>query len=388
MATAETRAVVIDRIRDKWIQDKQLVVVVSAMGRMGAPYATDSLLSLIGSNAITTRERDLLLTCGEIIAAVTLSDELNGQGMAAEALTGAQAGIVTTEEFCQADVQSVDPARIVQIWESGKIAVVAGFQGQTIAGDLTTLGRGGSDTSAVVIGAALKCPVDIYTDVPGIFTADPRVVSSAAVLPEVAYHEVLEMASHGAKVIHPRAVTAARMHQVPVRVLSTFHDQGGTMIGDGPRLLPHGKHVVTGIAHQSGLVSLAVHADSSEPIYSVLDKLSAAGITIDMINLFGREFYCVIESSFQATVRALLDGLPGQVTLRDGVTKVTVVGEAISERPGVMLQITEVLSRTGIPILQTSDSLYTISLLVSEDHGHLAVNALHEFFGLNGVETP
>ncbi len=382
MATAETRALVIARIEEERRMDPEVAVVVSAMGRAGAPYATDTLLGLVQDVGISARERDLLLTCGETIAAVTLSAELTARGLAAEALTGAQAGIRTTDEFGQAEVTAIEPARVRGVWAMGRIAVIAGFQGETARGEPTTLGRGGSDTSAVVLGAALGCPVDIYTDVPGIFTADPRVVASAAILPEVAYHEVLEMAVAGAKVIHPRAVSEALTHQVPVRVLSTFDGRGGTVIGGGRRGPALKEKAVTGIAHQNGLISLAVHADNPDPIHLVLDRLSAEGITIDMINFFGRDFYCVIEDRFRRQVETLLRELPLRWELRQPVTKVTAVGEAISEWPGVMLKITEALARADIAILQTSDSLFTISLLVEGAQGGRAVNALHDFFQL------
>ncbi len=390
MATAQTRALVIAKIAQEWRSDPEVAVVVSAMGRIGSPYATDSLLGLVQDAGISARERDLLLTCGETIAAVTLSGELASQGIPAEALTGAQAGIRTTDDFGRAEVTAVVPDRVQAVWEKGCVAVIAGFQGETALREPTTLGRGGSDTSAVVLGAALGYPVDIYTDVPGIFTADPRVVATAAILPEVAYHEVLEMAVAGAKVIHPRAVSEALTHQVPVRVLSTFDGRGGTMIRQRRRPLLHQQEkAVTGIAHQTGLISLAVHADNPDPIRMVLDGLSAAGITIDMINLFGRDFYCVIEGRFRPQVEMLLTVLPLHWEIKDPVTKVTAVGEAISEWPGVMLQITEALARAAIPILQTSDSLYTISLLVDEEQGVRTVNALHDFFQLsNGLGAP
>lgn len=383
MATQETRAQVIDRIEEAWRQDNRLVVVVSAMGRRGAPYATDTLLDLVAAGTISDRERDLLLTCGETIAAVVLSAELNARGVPAEALSGAGAGIVTSNAFGQAEVLEVHPEWVHALWEAGRLPIVAGFQGETVHHQPTTLGRGGSDTSAVVLGAALGCPVDIYTDVPGIFTADPRIVQTASVLPEVEYHEVLELAVAGAKVIHPRAVSEALSHSVPVRVLSTFDGAPGTIIGNRTRR-PEAPRAVTGIAHQTDLLALEVHAAESGPVHHVLERISGAGITIDMINLFGRDFYCVVQARHRGALEELLAGLPIQFELKAPVTKVTVVGESISDWPGVMARITEALAARGIPILQTSDSLYTISLLVEGRDGTAAVNALHDLFQLSG----
>lgn len=229
LSTAKAREHVIEHISDALKHEYKLVVVVSAMGRKGEPYATDTLLDLIANNgnSLPAREKDMLLGCGETISAAVLCSQLNSRSIPAVAFTGAQAGIFTNDSFGAAQIQSIQPGRIEEELERGNVVVVTGFQGITNGNDLTTLGRGGSDTSATALGAALKAEmVEIFTDVDGILTADPRIVEDAKPLSHVSFAEICNMAHSGAKVIHPRAVEIAMLANVPVRVRSTFFSKG------------------------------------------------------------------------------------------------------------------------------------------------------------------
>ncbi|OOL11806.1 aspartate kinase [Bacillus cereus] len=221
----------------------KVVTVVSAMGRKGEPYATDTLLSLVNQEEshISNREQDLLLSCGELISAIVFSNMLNENGIKAAALNGAQAGFITNDDFTNAKIIEMNCDRIHEELADVDVIVVTGFQGQTKKGDTTTLGRGGSDTSASALGVALHAEyIDIFTDVEGVMTADPRIVKDARHLQTVTYNEICNMAYQGAKVVHPRAVEIAMHAKVPLRVRSTYSDSEGTkQLGYEPIVTEH-----------------------------------------------------------------------------------------------------------------------------------------------------
>ena len=231
----ENRKAALQQILAAKQKGHDVVVVVSAMGRRGDPYATDTLIDLLKahSDKICPKKKDLIMACGEIISASVMAAYIEANGMAAEAMTGFQAGIVTTEDFGNAEILEVNIDPVMDRLQEGKVVVVAGFQGQTKKGEITTLGRGGSDTTAVVLGGYLKADmIEIYTDVPGVAVTDPRVIPEAPFIPEVSYDEVLAMAQSGAKVIHPRAVKAAKKFNLPFRIKSTFDKGEGTLISN------------------------------------------------------------------------------------------------------------------------------------------------------------
>jgi aspartate kinase len=213
----------------------KLVLVVSAMGRNGEPYATDTLIKQLENVYIKVepRKKDLIMSCGETISAAIVSHLLEAEGLPAEPLTGFQAGILTDETFNSGRILGINTTRILKILNRNKIVVVAGFQGMTSNMDITTLGRGGSDISAVALGGFLKADrVDIFTDVPGVAITDPRIVTNAKYIKEISYEDMYKLASNGATVIHPNAVELGKAFKVPIRVLSTFENGPGTMISD------------------------------------------------------------------------------------------------------------------------------------------------------------
>lgn len=230
VATKVGRARAIGHIRQLYQQGPDVVVVVSAMGRKGQPYATDTLLGLVDPDC-EKETRDLLMSCGETISACVMADQLTKAGIPARSMTGSQAGLRTDGVFGSAQVTGMDPKPVRMLLANGVVPVITGFQGAGPDGRITTLGRGGSDTSAVEIGGYLGASqVIIYTDVPGIAAADPRLWPQAPYLSEIDYTDILSLASWGAKVVHPRAVKAGWDHQVPVWVRSTFDDEPGTVI--------------------------------------------------------------------------------------------------------------------------------------------------------------
>lgn len=391
VATETARDQVIKRIAQAKENGLSPVVVLSAIGRKGDPYATDTLLELMaeaGPN-VPSRERDLLLSCGEIISCTLISALLTKAGYAARALTGGQAGIITDAEFGDARIIEVQPEPLLAILKEGFIPVVAGFQGRTLTGEITTLGRGGSDTTAAAIGAALGAEaVEIFTDVEGVMTADPRLVGEAHILDVVTYQEVAQLAYQGAKIIHPRALELAMQYNIPLRVRSTFSDAPGTLVTRGvhcPGRLKLGPdRLITGITHLPNIAQIKIKlSDQDKARETVLFKcLAAVGVSIDLINVFPEiKIFTIAESDLTKASHALEQaGFKAEIT--PGLAKVSVVGAGMRGVPGVMAQIVEVLNSVGIEILQTADSHATISCLVRAEDTQKAICALHKGFAL------
>lgn len=370
-----------------------IVVVVSAMGRRGEPYATDTLLDWIGANgnALADRERDLLLSCGELISAATLCSLLTREGIPCVALTGGQAGIITDGRYGFARIVKVDPAKILEYLAEDRVVVVAGFQGMTEDGEITTLGRGGSDTSATALGAALRASVvDIYTDVDGILTADPRLVDDARPLAFVSYEEICNMAYNGAKVIHPRAVEIAMRAGVPVRVRSTFSDGEGTLVTHADFVRGQNgwaDRTVTGLAHVQGVTQLAVDTlyGPSDVQLRVFRSMAKNAISVDFINVTPAGVLFTVSDADAPLAVRLLREMGFETRVQSGCAKVSVIGGGMNGEPGVMARIVEALTAKNIPILQSADSNTTIWVLVAEDDMVSALQVLHTAFGLHLV---
>jgi len=396
LATPEGRQQAVRRVEQAVRDGLSPVVVVSAMGREGSPYATDTLIQLANEvcTTLAPREMDLLLSCGEIISSVIMVAALTAAGLEAVALTGGQAGIVTDEQFGAAHIRGVDPTPVLERLRQGKVAVVAGFQGVTPSGEVTTLGRGGCDTTAAALGGALRAEVvEIYTDVDGVKTADPRLVPDARTLRVSTYDEIAQMAHFGAKVIHPRAVEIAMQLRVPLRIRSTFESGPGTLVtysreaaGAGWSELGHGGPV-TAVTHVADLAQVVVAGGRSDSALPVFRGLADAAISVDLINLSpGGQSFCVAESKAEQT-EALLRAMGLEPEIRRGCAKVSVVGSGMRGRPGVMATVVAALTAAGIPILQTADSHVTISCLVDSRHLRQAVQALHSAFMLGEKES-
>ncbi|MDF2927265.1 MAG: aspartate kinase [Paenibacillaceae bacterium] len=389
LSTPEARSHVIRHIRKALSEQYKLVVVVSAMGRKGEPYATDTLLDLVAANgnSLPLRERDLLLSCGEIISAATLCSVLNAEGIPAAVLTGAHAGILTNEDFGNAHIISINPARIHELLDQGKVVVVTGFQGKTIKDDATTLGRGGSDTSATAVGVALKAEiVDIFTDVGGILTADPRLVEDARRLTQVSFTEICNMAHNGAKVIHPRAVEVAMQANLPIRVRSTFAEDEGTLVANFDALNEEGGDVkdrhVTGIAHVPNVTQITVpNLDGRFDMQlRVFKAMAERQISVDFINVNpSGVMYTVFDYEGDRACATLME-MGFEPKLMPSCAKVSVIGGGIHGVPGIMAHIVEALTNEDISILQSADSNATIWVLVKGADLVKAVRALHQMF--------
>ncbi len=390
LKTEDGRNRAVQHVTNAVSNGNKVVVVVSAMGRKGDPYATDTLLGLITGNPtdISPKETDLLMSCGEIISSVVFSNLMKQQGVSSVAFTGAQAGFKTNAEHMNAKIIEMDCKKILHAFEELDVVVVAGFQGQSDEGDITTLGRGGSDTSAAALGAALKAEViDIFTDVEGVMTADPRIVQDARPLDVVTYNEICNMAYQGAKVIHPRAVEIAMQAKVPIRIRSTYSDHPGTLVtsttGDGA-----GRDIedrlITGIAHVAGVTQIKVQAPEGDYEFQskIFKAMAERQISVDFINISPRGVIYTINGHLTDVAVSILKDLGYEADIQRNCAKVSAVGAGIAGVPGVTAKIVEALSKKGIYILQSADSHTTIWVLVQEDDMIEAVNALHQVFAL------
>jgi len=370
----------------------RLVVVVSAMGD-----TTDELLALAYemTDAPEERELDLLLSTGEIVSSTLLAMALKHTGHPAVALSGAQAGIGTDKRYGRARILKVDPHRIEAALAAGNVVIVAGFQGTTEELDVTTLGRGGSDTTAVALAAALKAErCEIYTDVDGIYTADPRIEPKASKLEAVSYEEMLELASYGAKVMHPRAVELGAVFNVPILVASSFSEAPGTLIGGASMMEQRNK--VTGIAADTDVARITLRGVPDQPGIAarLFEPLAEAGISVDTIvqnasverltDLTFTVARAEVERAM-AIVRPVAAAIGAPEALADThLAKVSVVGAGMQSGPGYASRMFRALFEAGINIELITTSEIRITCLIDAEKVPQAVRALHKAFELEG----
>lgn len=386
VSNEENRKKVMDKIISQYESGYNTVAVVSAMGRKGAPYATDTLLSLVSAKNINLREKDLLMSCGEVISAVILSNLLNSNGYESIVFTGYQAGIITDDNFGSAKVLRVNPHRILENLNKGKIVIVAGFQGATEDGDITTLGRGGSDTSAVLIGEALNCEyVEIYTDVDGIMTADPRIVPDARLLENLCYSEVYQLAEEGARVIHPRAVEIAERSRIKLIIRNTLNECAGTIIKDKNDWTfdkDFNKKLISAITYKKDRAQVVVSNCNSTDTERLLSLIAKNNISLDLINFFvDQKAFTIDENDIDHMLNILEHG-EYSYKIVNSCCKISIIGYRIRGIPGVMATIVKTLSKEGIDILQTSDSYTTIWCLIENKDMDKSLNVLHKVFNL------
>jgi aspartate kinase len=372
----------------------QVVTVVSAMGD-----TTDELIDLAQTVAKEPdpRELDLLLSTGELVSITLLSMALRHLGYDAISLSGAQAGIRTDNTYGKARISEVDPIRVRRELQAGRLVIVAGFQGLTPDEDITTLGRGGSDTTAVALAAALEADrCDIYTDVEGIYTADPRVVPKARKLTDVGYEEMLELAAAGAK-MHPRSIELGAVYNVPIYVASSFSDAAGTLIHAVQNDEDMEERIkVTGIAYQTKVAKVTVQGVADQPgvAAALFEPLASAGISVDTIVQNTSADRTTTDISFTVTAADLrrtlreIEGLQPTVSAAavisdDTLASVSVVGSGMQNTPGYASRMFRILADGGINIDMITTSEIRISCIINQDRAHDAVRLLHEGFELD-----
>ncbi|NYI45413.1 aspartate kinase [Nocardioides aromaticivorans] len=381
----------------------QVVVVVSAMGD-----TTDELIDLANevSPLPPARELDMLLTAGERISMAVLAMAIQNLGHEARSFTGSQAGVITDAEHGRAKIIDVTPGRIEAAIGEGAIAIVAGFQGvsQTTK-DITTLGRGGSDTTAVALAVALEADVcEIYSDVDGIFTADPRIEPRARKVPRISYEETLEMAAQGAKILHLRCVEYARRYGMPIHVRSSFSEKEGTWVVKAEDVVQEEGSmeaaIITGVAHDRSQAKITVVGVPDKPgeAAAIFRAVAEAQINIDMIvQNVSAAATSLTDISFtlprgegQTAMTALsrLQETVGFDSLQydDSVGKVSIVGAGMSSSPGISARFFEALSEAGVNIEMISTSEIRVSVVVAETQVEAAVNAAHAAFDLGSDE--
>ena len=393
VATTERIQAVAERILRAKERGDDVVAVVSAMGD-----TTDELLAM--ATAITPapepRELDMLLTAGERIAMSLLAIALNARGCRAASYTGSQAGIITDTQHGQAKIVDVRPGRILEALAEGKVVIVAGFQGVSTSQDVTTLGRGGSDTTGVALAAALGADAcEIYTDVEGVFTADPRIEPRARKLDRISYEEMLELAASGAKVLQVRSVEYARRNGVRIHVRSSFSDEPGTWVEDIPEEDVE-QALISGVALDTDEAKVTLEEVPDRPgiAAAIFKAVAGEGVNVDMIvqnvSHAGRtDVSFTVPRADLARLEAALDriveeiGAPRYAT-DDGIAKVSLVGAGMKSHPGVAAEMFDALAAEGINIEMISTSSIRISCVIRKEDAERAVRAIHARFGLDG----
>ena len=391
LADAERITRIAVRLASLRLAGDDVVVVVSAMGD-----TTDDLIAL--ARQITAepeaREMDVLLSTGEIVSSTLMAMALKAQGVPSISLTGAQAGIRTNSMYSRARIEAIDTSRVRRELDAGRVVVVAGFQGTTEEDDVTTLGRGGSDTTAVALAAALGAErAEIFTDVEGVYTADPRIERRARPLREIGYEEMLELASLGARVIHPRAVEVGLLYDLPILVASSFGTGPGTLIRKESTMEAQTK--ARGIAHDTDVAKITVLGVPDQPGIAarLFEPLAEAGIPVDTIvqnsSLQGlTDLSFTVSHSDLDRARAIIEPISeeiaaGGVEVDAHLGKISVVGTGMVTAPGYAARMFRTLAEAGVNIDMITTSEIKITCIIGEDRMTDAVRALHSAFQLD-----
>ena len=387
---SEERIAAVAKIIKKASEKDSLVVVVSAMS--GETNRLINLANSFGENP-SKREFDALISTGEKVSAALLAMALHQIGVEAKSYTASQISMRTTDSYSKAKILDVDGKKIEETLNAGIVPIITGFQGITDSGDVTTLGRGGSDTTAVAIAAQMKAKrCDIFTDVDGIYTTDPRIVPEAKKLDSITMEEMLEMSGQGAKVIQIRAVEFANKYKVPVRVLSSFESGNGTLISLEDNNMENG--LVSGIAFQKNQVKFTLHGVSDTPgmAYGILGPLSDANIEVDVIvqnvSVNGKtDFTFTVSKEDEVTATDVINTVKESLEFDDllidpNIAKVSLVGVGMRTHAGIASTAFKALSEKGVNIQMISTSEIKITIVINENNVDNAVKALHSAFKL------
>ena len=370
---------------------QQIIVVVSAMS--GETNKLVNLANHFGKNP-DKREFDALVSTGETISSALLAMALHSKGINAKSYSASQISMKTTDSFSKAKILDVDADKILNVINDGFIPIITGFQGITEGGDITTLGRGGSDTTAVAIAAQVKAKrCDIYTDVDGVYTTDPKIVSNAKKLDSITMEEMLELAGQGAKVMQTRAVEFANKFDVPVRVLSSFNDGNGTLISLEDDSMENA--LVSGIAFQKDQVKFTLHGVGDTPgtAFKILGPISDADVEVDVIvqnvSIDGKtDFTFTVSTDDQETVENTIESIKEEVNFREliidsNIAKVSIVGAGMRSQTGVASTAFKALSDNDVNIQIICTSEIKITMVIDKSLTDKAVNILHDAFELD-----
>ena len=389
VATPEKMRHIASRVLKERNPDDQIVIVVSAMGD-----TTDNLLNLASkvTDKHYARELDMLMSTGEQVSIAMMAMTFCSMGVPAQSFTGPQAGIIAEGVFGKGNIIDIKPARVFKALAAGKIAIVAGFQAITPEGEIITLGRGGSDTTAVALAGAMKADMcEIYTDVEGVFTADPRKIKDARKLDVISYDEMLELATLGAQVLNNRSVEMAKKYGVQLVVRSSMNREEGTVVKEVVKVE---KLLISGVASDKNTARISVIGIEDKPgtAFKIFNTLAKKNINVDIIlQSVGRDgtkdiSFTVAEDDLQDTLAILEENKEAltiqEINSQESVAKISIVGAGMMSNPGVAAKMFEALTNARVNIHMISTSEVRITVLINESDVERAINAVHERFGL------
>lgn len=381
--TKKSRLMCINKVKQSIKIGNKLVVVISAIGRKNDPYSTDTLLSLISDDFKNKYPKyvDRLISCGEIISSIVFSSELKEHGVQAVPLTGQDIGIITNDEFGNAKILSINTENIYNLLDRNIVPIIAGFQGITSKGDITTLGRGGSDISAVKLAEILKCNrVEFFKDVDGLMTADPKIVISAKSINEISYNELFELSIFGNNVIHPSAVKIAMDSDIPIVIKNTFNEFKGTVIKNNAF---DDDDIFKGMTYFKDCIQIKISRNNNlnnENYYKVFQKISTKNITIDFINIFtDHKVFTICRDNLHEIENILSDyGLNYDII--EDCSKIGLIKDNLKNISITMAKLIELLHKENIDVMQTNHSNMSIWLLIKNQDLEKGLNVIHNNF--------
>ncbi len=381
--TKNSRLMCINKIKESITNGNKLIVVISAMGRKNDPYSTDELLGLVSDDFKKNNPLylDKLISCGEIISSIVFTSELQANDVNAVPLIGQDIGILTDNNFGNAKILDINTSNIEKLLSLNIVPIVAGFQGVTKDGDITTLGRGGSDISAVKLAAVLNCDkVEFFKDVNGLMTVDPKLVSSAKSINEISYEELFELSIYGNNIIHPQAVKIAMDENIPIVIKNTFNDFKGTIITN---TVPKDEDFFKGITYLKDCIQIKIFRNDNmdnENYYKVFQKISNENITIDFINVFlDHKVFTIHKNDFDQ-LKEILNNYKLRYEILQNCSKIGVVKANIKNVSIVMARLIESLHKENIEVLQTNHSNMSIWILVKNEDLATSLNLIHNNF--------
>ena len=381
--TKNSRLICISKIKESIYNGNKTVVVISAIGRKNDPYSTDELLSLVSENFKKNNPLylDKLISCGEIISSIVFTSELQSNNVNALPLIGQDIGILTDNNFGNAKILNIDTSNIEKLLSGNIIPVIAGFQGVTSDGNITTLGRGGSDISAVKLATALNCDrVEFFKDVDGLMTADPKLVSKAKSIEEISYEELFELSSYGNNIIHPEAVKVAMDENIPIIIKNTFNSFKGTVINNN---ISKDEDYFKGMTYLKDCIQIKIFKNenlNNENYYKVFQKISDENINIDFINIFvDHKVFTIYKDDFE-DIKTILNDYEIKYEIIRACSKIGIVKANLKKISITIARLIELLHREGIDVLQTNHSNMSIWILVKNSDLEESLNIIHENF--------
>ncbi|HJD00713.1 MAG TPA: aspartate kinase [Candidatus Dwaynia gallinarum] len=381
--TKNSRLICISKIKESIYNGNKTVVVISAIGRKNDPYSTDELLSLVSENFKKNNPLylDKLISCGEIISSIVFTSELQSNNVNALPLIGQDIGILTDNNFGNAKILNIDTSNIEKLLSENIIPVIAGFQGVTSDGNITTLGRGGSDISAVKLATALNCDrVEFFKDVDGLMTADPKLVSKAKSIEEISYEELFELSSYGNNIIHPEAVKVAMDENIPIIIKNTFNSFKGTVINNN---ISKDEDYFKGMTYLKDCIQIKIFKNenlNNENYYKVFQKIFDENINIDFINIFvDHKVFTIYKDDFE-DIKTILNDYEIKYEIIRACSKIGIVKANLKKISITIARLIELLHREGIDVLQTNHSNMSIWILVKNSDLEESLNIIHENF--------